>query len=74
MEHRDGYKIWTFNGSTEDDMITVSPNALEGSDLWVERGLLREIFITGDLVRALVEAKIKPKLRFSRVRIAGDDQ
>lgn len=74
MEHRDGYKVWTFNGSTEDDMIAVSPNALNGSALWVERGLLSEIFISGDLVRALVEAKVKPKLRFSRVRIAGDDQ
>ncbi|MBU2588385.1 MAG: hypothetical protein KJ872_09755 [Alphaproteobacteria bacterium] len=74
MEHRDGYKVWTFNGSTEDDMIAVSPNALTGSVLWIERGLLREIFISGDLMRTLAEAKIKPKLRFSRVRIVGDHQ
>lgn len=65
---------WSFNGSTEDDMIAVSPRALKGSALWVERALLKEIFLSGDLVRVLVEAKIKPKLRFSRVRIAGDDQ
>ncbi|HEY6965622.1 MAG TPA: hypothetical protein VI407_10430 [Erythrobacter sp.] len=74
VEHRDKYEIWSFNGSTEDDMIAASPGALAGSALWVERGLLSEIFIHGDLVRALAEAKIKPRLRFSRVRIVGDDQ
>lgn len=55
-------------------MIAASSRALKGSDLWVERGLLSEIFISGDLMRALVEAKIKLKLRFSRVRIAADAQ
>lgn len=67
-------RTWSFNGSTEDDMIAVSPNALVGSVLWIERGLPREIFISGDLMRALAELKVKPKLHFSRVRIAGDDQ
>ena len=74
VDHRDGYKIWSFNGSTEDDMIAVSPRALEGTALWVERALLRQIFISGNLVRALAEAKVKPKLRLSRVHIVGDDR
>jgi hypothetical protein len=65
---------WSFNGSTENDMIAVTPRALEGSSVWVERGLLGEIFMLGDLMRALTAVQVKPKLHFSRVRIVGGDQ
>lgn len=71
LRHRDDYDVWTFNGATEPGMVAVAPSALGGSVLWIERSLLSEIFMSGDLVRALNKAKIKPKLHASEVRVVG---
>lgn len=66
-------ECWSFMGPSVDYSIAVSRKALTGSDLWIERQLRGEIFLSGRLARALIKAKIKPPLlHMHRAKIVGD--
>ena len=69
-----GEETWRFNGSAEDDMLAASSAALNGSALWIERALRSQIFMHGDLAKAIWAAKVKPQLHASRVRIVEDER
>jgi len=65
-------KFWSFHGSEEHEAIAVAPAALQGADLWIERQLRGQIFMSGKLARAVKAAKVKPTFPLQRVKIAGD--
>ena len=56
--------------SPPDDMqdgdLTVSPAALEGSDVWVDTGLKRSLFVSGRLAAALRKARLDKAFRLRR--------
>lgn len=67
--HDGGRQTWKAKFAARDDDIAVSPAALEGADLWIERSLIRKVFMSGGLVAALRAAKIKQDLDLMRCRI-----
>lgn len=64
-------QTWSFNGPNDDGSIAVTPAALTGASLWTERQLRRQIFMSGRLAKALMAAKVRPKLRLGRAAIVG---
>tara|TARA_R110002124_G_scaffold53247_1_gene152670 strand:+ start:2347 stop:3045 length:699 start_codon:yes stop_codon:yes gene_type:complete len=65
---RDGYELWAAYGLADGD-IAVTREALEGADLWFERKLENQIFMSGRLHDAILAAKVKTKFDFARARI-----
>lgn len=65
---RDGYELWAAYGLADGD-IAVTRDALEGADLWFERKLENQIFMSGRLHDAIVAAKVRTKFDFAQARI-----
>jgi len=55
--------------SFEDGSIALSPAALDGPDIWIEKQLSRAYFISGRLMAALKKQKLDRGLRKARCRI-----
>lgn len=64
----DGYDLWAAF-DLEDGDVVVGAAALEGADLWLERKLERQLFMSGRLHDAIVAAKVKTKFRFVQAKI-----
>jgi hypothetical protein len=53
----------------EDNQLAVSPDALSGPELWIEKGLPRVIFMSGRLRDALKAEKLHVPFKFIKCRI-----
>jgi hypothetical protein len=65
----DGAEVWNDNMGITDGDIAVTREALSGADLWVEKRLHDNIFMTGQLHDAILKAEPRIKYRFARVRV-----
>ena len=62
---------WTVMGALVDDDLVVSREALSGPDIWVEPKLLKAIFISDALGKALKKAKCTSGWGLYRARVMG---
>ncbi|WP_338723710.1 hypothetical protein [Devosia sp. XK-2] len=65
---RDGKELWAAYDLADGD-IAVTRAALEGADLWFDRRLDNQIFMSGRLHDAILAAKVRTKFDFTRARI-----
>jgi hypothetical protein len=64
--------VWTEPMMPEDDQISLSSMALNGPDLWFERGLPNLIFMSGRLRDALKAEKLHVPFKFFKCRVVGN--
>lgn len=70
VDKQTGQPMWTISPRVDDD-IALSSAALEGADLWCEKAVIRTLFMSDRLVRAIQAAKVKINFELLRVRIVS---
>ena len=62
---------WLLPTALDDGDIALTPEALDGPDLWVDPGLGNALFLSGTLVAALRDASLADDLGLRRCRVVG---
>lgn len=62
---------WLLPDALDDGDIALTPEALDGPDLWVDPGLGNAFFLSGTLVAALRDASLADGLGLRRCRVVG---
>ena len=67
-----GVEVWNAGYDLEDGDIAVSQAALAGADLWFEPRLREMIFMSGELVAAIRQARVNLDFSLAECRIVGE--
>jgi len=70
-----GFELWKAPlGQLEDFELTLSADALSGTEIWIENRLQNRVFMSGRLKNSIEAAETGIDFQFSRVRIAGEGE
>ena len=68
-KERNGEDLWRGNGLEEDDDLVFTAAALQGADIWFDKRIDADIFMSDRLVKAIKAAKLGIPFKFVRCRI-----
>ena len=70
-QHKTGVELWKVNSWSEEGDVVVTPDCLEGADLWFDPAVYNKIFMSDALAQALIDIGMVDVFRLQECRIAG---
>lgn len=69
VNHKTGQQFWRISPGVSDGDVAVSSDASVGADIWHERGVRHEIFLSDKVANALKEARLDKPWRLAECRV-----
>lgn len=74
VHHQTGVTYWAINSWSEDGDVVVTPNCLQGADIWFDPVIYNKIFMSNALAQAIIDIGMGDVFKLQECRIAGDAQ
>ena len=69
VHHQTGVTYWAINSWSEDGDVVVTPNCLQGADIWFDPVIYNKIFMSNALAQAIMDIGMGDVFKLQKCRI-----